>query len=102
MTTGEGSGETKAAVGNSNTAALAYFPANRSRRRRRHASPAGSARSAALVRPDDWADTAVAHQRHRRLSGGHAPHAHGDGTRDLVLVVDTPLSTAAPCGLRAG
>ena len=89
VTTGEGSGDNKAATGASETAAIAYFP------------PAAASPSTrpcpARQRPARWYDPT--NGTFTTIAGAEAPEVaravtmpgdHGDGTQDWVLVVDSP------------
>lgn len=97
VTTGEGTGDTKAAVGASNTAALAYFPNSRTTvvdttiiagtgnvRLRWYDPTAGTFSTIAA---------SEAQQSGRSVS---FPSNHGDGTSDFVLVVDSLDTEATP------
>ena len=90
VTTGEGSGDDKAAIGASDTAAIAYFPTNRS-----------VVVDTTLLGTDNvrlrWYDPTDG--TFTTIAGAEAPEVaravtmpgdHGDGTQDWVLVVDSP------------
>lgn len=103
ITTGVGSGDTKAAGGNSDTAALAYFPNNRTivvdttviagtdNVRLRWFDPVAGTYSSIATDEAQNASRSVT-----------LPAARGDGTRDFVLVVDRAVVILAPNDLGAG
>jgi hypothetical protein len=91
VTTGEGTTDTKAAQGASNTAALAYFPDNRTVQVDTTII-AGTA-NVRLRWYDPTAGTFSTITASEAQSAGRSvtlPAARGDGTRDYVLVVDSP------------
>ena len=91
VTTGEGSGDTKAAVGNSNTAAIAYFPTSRSVVVDTSVIAGSSPVRLRWYDPTTGSYTTIAASEAQSASRAvTVPNAHADGTRDWVLVVDTP------------
>ena len=91
VTTGEGSGDTKAAVGASNTAAIAYFPTSRSVVVDTSVIAGSSPVRLRWYDPTTGSYTTIAASEAQSASRAVTfPNAHADGTQDWVLVVDTP------------
>jgi hypothetical protein len=90
VTTGEGSGDTKAAVGASNTAALAYFPSSRTVAV--DTTIIAGTGNVRLRWYDPMAGTFTTIAASEAQQSGRSisyPSAHADTTNDWVLVVDS-------------
>jgi Protein of unknown function (DUF4038)/Putative collagen-binding domain of a collagenase len=102
VTTGVGTTETKAAVGSSDTAALAYFPSARSVVVDTTIIPGSEPVRLRWYDPTSGRYTNVATSEPRRTNRSVAyPSAHSDGSNDWVLVVDlaggpTTTTTTTP------
>lgn len=89
VTTGEGSGDTKAAAGSSGTAALAYFPNNRTIQVDTTIINGTSNVRLRWFDPTDGTYSTIAASEAQQTGRSVTlPSARGDGTRDFVLVVD--------------
>jgi hypothetical protein len=99
VTTGTGTGDTKAAAGTSGSKAVAYFPNNRT-----IVADTTIISGAANVRLRWWDPVAFTYSDIATSEAQNAsrsvtlPAARGDGTRDFVLVVDTPTTGGAYIG----
>jgi hypothetical protein len=99
ITTGTGSGDTKAAAGSKGTTAVAYFPNNRT-----VVADTTIITGTANVRLRWWDPVAFTYtdiatsETQNPSRSVTLPAARGDGTRDFVLVVDTPTTGAAYIG----
>jgi hypothetical protein len=89
VTTGQGSGDTKAAQGASGTAALAYFPSDRTVQVDTTILTGTSNVRLRWYDPIDGTYSTIAASEAQQTGRSVTlPAAHGDGTRDFVLVVD--------------
>lgn len=90
VTTGEGAGDSKAAIGASNTAALAYFPDNRTIEvDTTIIAGTGNVRLRWFDPVIGTYSTIAASEAQQTGRSVTLPAARGDGTRDFVLVVDS-------------